>query len=71
MLMKLTPDGAVKVGVLSQPLDPAPFDVDALAHDVGVEVWGFPATEVYLAVGVAMKYDVISDLLPRGLTFLK
>ncbi len=69
--MNLTPDSAIKVGILAQPLDPAPFDVDALTHDVGVEVGGLPPTEVHLAIGVAMEYDVISDLLPRGLSLLK
>ena len=61
-------DGAVVVGVGASPCDPAPLDVDALAHDVRVEVGRLPPAEVDLAVGGAVQNDVVADLLDGHLS---
>lgn len=56
-------NGAIEVWVCSPPGDAAPLHVDALAHDVRVEVGGLPATEVDLALRRAVQNDVVANLL--------
>ena len=66
----MLPDCTVIIWVFSKPLNSAPFNVDPFPYDVGVKVGGLPSTQVNLPLWIAMKYDVIADLLSRGVTNL-